>query len=210
MAPVTPTVDHRSASAGEGLTVNSVPPPKGQELDFQNISVLIVEGHDLMRHLLAAALRTLGCTRVACVSDGVAAMAFLADAAPDLVITDSGTPPFDGIGLADYIRNDPSSRDPRVPIIMACGRADAISSAAAHDAGVNELLVKPLSLKVLRKSICNAVLRARPSLGTADYFGPDRRRRANGEIGPGDLPSGGRPARGEPSAIDRNQLMPTP
>lgn len=210
MAPAAPTMDHRSASAGEGLTVNAVPPPKGQDLDFQNISVLIVEGHDLMRHLLAAALRTLGCTRVACVPDGAAAMAFLVDTAPDLVITDSGTPPFDGIGLTDYIRNDPSSRDPHVPIIMACGRADAISSMAAHNAGVNELLVKPLSLKMLRKSICNAVLRARPALETTDYFDPSRRRRANGEIGPGDVPSGERPARGEPIAIDRNQLMPTP
>lgn len=169
--------------------MNAAPPPKGQELDFQNISVLIVEEHDLMRHLLAAALRTLGCTRVACAPDGAAAMAFLTDATPDVVITDSGTPPIDGIGLADYIRNDPSSRDPRVPIIMTCGRADAISSAAAHEAGVNELLVKPLSLKVLRKSICNAVLHARPFLETDEM---DTRHRASGEIGPGDVLSGRR------------------
>lgn len=161
--------------------MNYAPSSNGQDLDLQNISVLIVEGHDLMRHLMAAALRTLGCTRVACVVDAKAAMAFLADAAPDLVIAESGTPPIDGIELAGYIRNDPSSRVPHVPIILACSRTDAVSPALARNAGVDELLVKPLSLKMLRKSICNAVLHSRPFLRTDDYFGPDRRRRASVE-----------------------------
>jgi DNA-binding response OmpR family regulator len=47
---------------------------------------------------------------------------------------------------------------------------------AARDAGVSELLAKPVSSDALFKRIVNMLDNPRPFIRVGDYFGPDRRR----------------------------------
>jgi two-component system chemotaxis response regulator CheY len=49
----------------------------------------------------------------------------------------------------------------------------------ARDAGVNEFVVKPISVKSLYSRIDSLIHRLRDFVKTGKYFGPDRRRTIN-------------------------------
>jgi len=62
---------------------------------------------------------------------------------------------------------------------MVTGHTERHHIEAARDAGVNEILAKPITVAGLTQRIEEIVLRPRPFLRTASYIGPCRRRRAN-------------------------------
>ena len=84
-------------------------------------------------------------------------------------------PVFDGIELTRMIRQPDTSPNPFVPIIMITGYAERNRVFEARDAGVSEMLVKPISAKGLYARIAKVVLNPRPFIRTDHYFGPDRR-----------------------------------
>ena len=66
-----------------------------------------------------------------------------------------------------------------IPVIMITGHSTMRRVAEARDAGVNELLAKPLTARGVLERLNRIVEHPRPFIRTADYFGPDRRRRAD-------------------------------
>jgi two-component system, chemotaxis family, chemotaxis protein CheY len=96
---------------------------------------------------------------------------------PGLVITDRIMTPIDGIEFAREIRL--RGPDPTVPIIMITGRAEVAGIIAARDAGINELLAKPITMGALFKRINAVFSKPRPFVSSGRFLGPDRRRRAD-------------------------------
>jgi two-component system chemotaxis response regulator CheY len=76
-----------------------------------------------------------------------------------------------GQELVRRLRRDPATPNRFVPIIGMMNYADSASIAAAHTAGVTELLLKPLKLRGLE----TVIERPRSFVETGTYFGPDRR-----------------------------------
>jgi len=66
-----------------------------------------------------------------------------------------------------------------IPIIMLTGHATLRRVAEARDAGVSEFLTKPLTARAVIGRIGQVVEHPRSFVRTDDYFGPDRRRRAD-------------------------------
>jgi DNA-binding response OmpR family regulator len=98
---------------------------------------------------------------------------------PDIVVTDWAMPIFDGLELAQMIRQPGANANPFTPIIMLTGHSEKKRVLAARDAGVTEFLAKPISAKALYQRILSVVVNPRPFIKTKNYFGPDRRRNAN-------------------------------
>ena len=88
-------------------------------------------------------------------------------------------PIFDGLELAQMIRQPGANANPYVPIIMLTGHSEKKRVVSARDAGVTEFLAKPISAKALYERILNVVANPRPFIKTKTYFGPDRRRNVN-------------------------------
>jgi DNA-binding response OmpR family regulator len=88
-------------------------------------------------------------------------------------------PIFDGLELAQMIRQPESKGNPYAPIIMLTGHSEKRRVTVARDAGVTEFLAKPISAKGLYQRIMNVVANPRPFIKTKTYFGPDRRRNTN-------------------------------
>ena len=102
---------------------------------------------------------------------------------PDIVIVDWVMPIFDGLELAQMIRQPGANANPYVPIIMLTGHSDRKRVVIARDAGITEFLAKPISAKSLYGRIVNVVVKPRPFVKTKTYFGPDRRRNVNPHYG---------------------------
>lgn len=145
--------------------------------NFKKLSVLVVEDTAPMRELIVSVLETLGVGRITTASDGDRGFAAFCTNKPDIVIADWHMEPVNGIDLTLRIRKDTASPNRMVPVILVTGYSALIRVAHARDAGVTEFMVKPFSASDLAKRIAYVINKPRDFIDSADYFGPDRRRR---------------------------------
>jgi CheY-like chemotaxis protein len=162
-------------------------PPGGVmvRIDFNKIRFLVIDDNAHMRRILRTLLHGFGARDVYEAEDGASGLEAFTHFMPDIVITDWAMPIFDGLELAQMIRQPGANANPYVPIIMLTGHSEKKRVMTARDAGITEFMAKPISAKALYQRILNVVANPRPFIKTKTYFGPDRRRNATGTyVGP--------------------------
>jgi len=150
-------------------------------VDCSRLRFLIVDDNSYMRRIVRTLLHGFGTREVFEAEDGAAGLESFSHNLPDIVIVDWSMPVFDGIQLSNMIRKPDTSANPFVPIIMMTGYAERSRVFQAREAGVSEMLVKPISAKSLYTRIERVVLNPRPFIRSENYFGPDRRHLAKPE-----------------------------
>jgi len=147
-------------------------------LKLECIDVLVVEDNPFMRSILKGILSSLGVNKVDEAENGTEALQLLqGGSAPDILVTDWMMPEMDGIQLVRKIRSDPESKVPFMPVIMLTAFSEYENVIQARDAGINEFLAKPVSVKGLISRIESVIYKPRHFIRTPLYFGPCRRRR---------------------------------
>src|SRR5438270_9168875 len=146
---------------------------------YDLLRILLVDDNHYMRVLLAEILRAIGVKEIHEANDGAEALQALRDNPVDIVMTDLSMQPLDGIDFVRLLRNSPDSPNPMVPVIMITGHSTASRVQEARNAGVNEFLAKPLNARGVVQRLTQVVEHPRPFVKSKDYFGPDRRRRAD-------------------------------
>jgi two-component system, chemotaxis family, chemotaxis protein CheY len=142
-----------------------------------NVKFLVVEDNKFMATVVRRVLNSLGTKEVRECADGADALKVLKTFPADIVITDWAMEPLDGIELTRMIRTASDSHNPYVPIIMLTAYSEMNRIVEARDAGVNEFVVKPISVNTLFSRIQAVVEKPRPFIRIKDFFGPDRRRK---------------------------------
>ncbi len=148
---------------------------------FDRLKVLVVDDNQHMRKLVVAILQAFGVVQIFEAADGNRAWAMLREANPDVVILDWMMDGMNGIELVKLVRTSPQTPNPFVPIIMLTGYAQVDHVRQARDAGVNEFLAKPVSVKAVMSRLVSVIEHPRPYVRTKAYFGPCRRRRGKEE-----------------------------
>jgi two-component system, chemotaxis family, chemotaxis protein CheY len=148
-------------------------------MGFTGLSILVIDDNPHMRAIIAAVLRGLGVRDIREASDGAAALERLRDTSVDVIITDYAMEPLDGLDFTRLIRTASDSRHTETPVILMTGHADRVTVAAARDAGVTEILVKPVSAQTIIQRMIAVIDNPRRFVRAPKYTGPDRRRRAN-------------------------------
>lgn len=155
------------------------------------VEVLIVDPDVKIATLVRDVLKYVGFDRISFAHDGQEAVDILKRKEIDLLITDWQMGPMDGIRLVHYVRSNPESPAPYLPIIMLTGKAERNDVEIARDVGVTEFLVKPFSAKSLFERLVLVIENPRSFIMARQYRGPDRRRRT-------DIPPGGNERRLHP------------
>jgi DNA-binding response OmpR family regulator len=119
-----------------------------------------VEDNPDLREFLAGLLRPHW--RVEVAEDGQAALERVAEARPDLVLTDVMMPRRDGFGLIAALRAGEQTRD--IPIVVLSARAGEEASVEGLAAGADDYFTKPFSPLAL----LNMVERVRHTQAGAD------------------------------------------
>jgi two-component system, chemotaxis family, chemotaxis protein CheY len=153
-------------------------------MTLADLNVLIADGSAHMASLIVGMLKNVGVRSVATASNSSDALRALRTGAFDALVVDAHLAPIDGIGLTRQIRGLPTPKARGIPIVILFSEADRPLVEAARDAGVTEILRKPLSAKALAVRLEQAVGRPRGFVEAAAYVGPDRRRRADVPAGP--------------------------
>jgi len=177
--------------------------------NLEHLQVQLIEDNPNMRALVKAMLYALGLKTVRDHANGQQAISALEKFTPDLIITDWMMAPVDGLAYTDFIRTDSSSPDPFTPIILMTGHTEFRRVITARDAGVTELLAKPISARTLYDRILAVIEKPRPFVRTKHFFGPCRRRVNWDEyLGPEKRLQAGQPARKTDPDLEKiEQLM---
>ena len=146
------------------------------EASFDFLRALVIEDNAHMRTLLRSLMHALGIKQVIECPDGAAGYEELRLKRPDFVLTDLSMKPIDGIEFTKMVRTSKDSPNPYVPIIMVTGHTERARVEAARDAGVTEVLAKPITAQNLLLRIAEIVEKPRSFVRCDTYFGPDRRR----------------------------------
>jgi CheY-like chemotaxis protein len=147
------------------------------EGSLSKLRILVVDDNANMRLVVRQLLGAFHAGNVAGAEDGAEALRMLEKDTFDLIITDHLMEPIDGLDLIRSVRAKESERDPYIPIILLTGAADAALVARARDAGVTEVLAKPVSAAALYRRLEAVVDHPRSFVRAEAFFGPDRRRR---------------------------------
>lgn len=145
--------------------------------ELANLRFLLVDDNQHMRAIVSTILKGVGVKHVREAMDGAEALQAMRDGLVDIAIVDFKMSPLDGVQFTQLVRNSPDSVDPFLPIIMLTGFAERHRVFEARDAGVTEIVVKPVTARSLLDRINIVIFRPRPFIRSGDYFGPCRRRR---------------------------------
>ena len=144
-----------------------------------SLQILVVDDQMTIRSLVRSGLQQIGITNIEEAPDGEQGLRSLIARPAHLVITDFNMPNLDGLGLLRAIRAYPPTRS--TAVIMLTGHTHIDQVRQARDAGVNEFIAKPVSVKTMMQRLVSVIESPRPYVRTKVYFGPCRRRRGADE-----------------------------
>jgi len=110
-------------------------------------TVLLVDDHPQNLELLEIYMEDLPEVRVVTATNGLEAMARVAEEAPDLILLDIMMPKMSGFEVCKRIKSDPKTRDIIVVMVTALNETSDIERAA--ECGTDDYISKPIERKAL-------------------------------------------------------------
>jgi len=150
----------------------------------KSLCVAVIDDSDQIRNLVVEMLRSFGVTSFVVAANGQEALKKMAARHPQIVIADCYMQPINGIAMTRMIRKRQTNLNPALPVIMITGHGEPDLVGLARDAGVSEVLVKPLTGDALYARVRSVLDRPRPFIRAGEFIGPDRRRRDQSFDGP--------------------------
>ncbi|MCK5373675.1 MAG: response regulator [Alphaproteobacteria bacterium] len=166
--------------------MNSLFQNKPEPYDLSNFTILLVEDSEYMQSLILEMLKLFGIGDILRCKDSQEAIDLISITHArkssrhidkiDIVLTDWLMPKGSGKELVKWVRHHKVSDIRFLPLIVVSGYTTERLTHETRDLGIHELLVKPVSGKLLASRICSVIDSPRPFIQTQNYFGPDRRR----------------------------------
>lgn len=156
--------------------------------DFRHIGILCVDDSGFLRGLMTDCLKALRIGHVHVAEDGKKAADILRRRAQDpalsqshpidIVISNWQMAGGDGLSFLNWVRTDAASPDRFMPFLLFTAFTDIEHVSRARDAGVDDIIAKPFSMKTVRDKISMLMARDMVFIESSTYFGPDRRHQA--------------------------------
>ncbi|MFM2129038.1 MAG: hypothetical protein RL477_584 [Pseudomonadota bacterium] len=142
---------------------------------FAQATVVLFNPQAQMRSILRSAMQGLGFENVLDYGEFDQARFAVIERAPDLVLLDLDSEKDKVCGLVREIRNTNICADPFVPVMVLSWQPNMVVVNNIMEAGVDDMIVMPLSIKMIYERI-DALIRNRPEfVVTSSYVGPERR-----------------------------------
>jgi len=144
--------------------------------DLREKDILILDSIGHSRNLLRQILLLLGFTRVICANRTTDALAILREKPFHLVFCDEDVRPHTPADFMKLLRCDLTTANIVVPAVLVSTAARYDKVKEWRDAGGNDVIVKPVSVEVIKQRIASLILNPKAFVTTRNFIGPDRRR----------------------------------
>jgi DNA-binding response OmpR family regulator len=138
----------------------SRPRPTNMARGTAKTRVLVVEDEHDIAGLIRHTLERGGEMEVEVAASGDAALKAAADQPPDLIVLDLNLPVLNGLEVCRLLRQRPATA--RVPIIMLTARTTESDRVIGLDAGADDYVTKPFSLRELAARVRAVLRRGKP------------------------------------------------
>jgi two-component system chemotaxis response regulator CheY len=117
----------------------------------KSMNVLVVDDYKTMVRIVRGLLGELGFKNIDDATDGPAALSLIKSKDYGLILSDWNMAPMTGLELLRAVRSDPKTKS--TPFVMVTAEAKTENVVAARQAGVNNYIIKPFNLAVLRQKL---------------------------------------------------------
>jgi two-component system chemotaxis response regulator CheY len=131
------------------------------DVDFERLSVLVVEDDGMSRRVLSEQLKSLGVNRIIEAVNGVEALNYLQKTTPNIVLCDIGLAHIDGIKVLRAVRTGKVGHDRRLPFVLITGNTEKDTVLAAKELLADGYMVKPVALHELNSKISDVIVKRR-------------------------------------------------
>ena len=121
------------------------------------ITVLIADDDEDILELVHRGLSDSG-YEILLARDGATALAAARERKPALALLDIGMPELDGFEVTSALKSDPATK--AIVVILFTARSEASDVEKGYEAGADDYLVKPFTLKTLQSRVAAALERA--------------------------------------------------
>jgi two-component system chemotaxis response regulator CheY len=142
---------------------------------LSDLSFLVVDDNRHMVGVLKVLLEAFGVENIHESYDVGGALTAFSEHRPDIVIVDYNMAPLSGVEFVRQVRRAPESPNPYVPILLVTAHTERRRMIEARDAGVTEVLTKPVTAQDLYARIHSIIYQPRPFIASKAYVGPCRR-----------------------------------
>jgi two-component system, chemotaxis family, chemotaxis protein CheY len=164
----------------EDLTVGSLPvSARKLEKLIEPLAFLVVDQDQYMRKLTRMMLMNIGAKSIFEAADGMVALDVIRNVNPDVMLMDWDIPVLSGPQVMHIVRSPGLFAKPSLPIIMLTSRTSRARVNEALRLGVNEILAKPTSSKMLEDRLLSILVKPRPMVQIGKYLVPEPRRPAS-------------------------------
>lgn len=122
-------------------------------VDYPRLNVLVVEDQEMVREIVVAILRALGCGAIRAAADGDAALAMVLEETPHLILCDINMHPTDGFQFVEQLQARGFTGGNRIPTIFLTAHSTADVVKRAKQVGADAYIVKPVKRAVLEERI---------------------------------------------------------
>jgi two-component system, chemotaxis family, chemotaxis protein CheY len=143
----------------------------------ETVSVLVLDDHRFMQQVHRAILAGLGVRKITLTATVDEALDYLRNEPFDLVIADYRLAEESGAEFTRLVRGARDGIDRFTPVIACTADTTPKVVRELRDAGVDEILAKPVSARSMCDKINTVANARRPFIAAPVFFGPDRRRR---------------------------------
>jgi two-component system chemotaxis response regulator CheY len=117
----------------------------------RSMSVLVVDDYKTMIRIVRGLLEQLGFRNIDEATDGVSALQKINANDYGLILSDWNMSPMSGYELLQAVRAQPRTK--ATPFVMVTAEAKTENVVAARQAGVNNYIIKPFTLAVLKQKL---------------------------------------------------------
>jgi len=121
------------------------------------VTVLVADDDEDILALVDRALAESG-YEVLLARDGATALATVRERNPALALLDISMPALDGYEVTSTLKSDPTTKD--TIVILFTARSEASDVEKGYDAGADDYIMKPFTLKTLQSRVAVALGRA--------------------------------------------------
>lgn len=121
------------------------------------VTVLVADDDEDILALVDRALSESG-YEVLLARDGAAALATVRERNPALALLDISMPALDGYEVTSTLKGDPTTKD--TIVILFTARSEASDVEKGYQAGADDYIMKPFTLKTLQSRVADALGRA--------------------------------------------------
>jgi two-component system chemotaxis response regulator CheY len=142
--------------------------------EYKDLLPLIIDPDPQSKALLRKLLAAFGVDRIMTAQATDDALMMLRREKFSVVFLDEMAGPLKPLHFLKMLRRDLHANDVAVPVVLVCAKIDAAKVTAARDAGMNDVISKPVNLPAIERQLRTA-LAPRPFVANKNFVGPDRR-----------------------------------